>query len=419
VTAPHAIACPNCGGTVEVRAAGWSTTLACNHCGSILDVSRPEVAVITAYKTAAHSLAIEPGVRGVLFDDEWEVVGALRRKDRVCAWQEFLLFNPYLGYRWLVCFEGDWQFGTPLLDFPETDSAMATWRGERFTRSGEPAEAETTTVIGEFYWRVARGDRATASSYERGDVVLSREDSDGEINWTQLVPVDADMVEAAFAVNTRKLPRSPASTSLGFTASHAQERDDLPAMLLVAVGTLFAALVLMIVLAGPTNRTGGNFNVPVGGARNEVKVGTITVERPWQFITVRGDVTSPGFDNRWVDLDFSLVDTRTQQSLDGSGTIERYSGTDSDGPWTEGGTAEETLFGHVPRGTYDIYVDASAHGWPSDPSPDIWNQAEQVSVNVAAETGSYPWGNFWTLLFSIAVLPIAVIWWRRSQEDDD
>lgn len=418
MTAPHAITCPNCGGSVEVRAAGWSTTLACSHCGSILDVSRPEVAVIKAYKAAAGSLAIEPGTRGELFGELWEVIGALRRKDSGSAWQEFLLFNPYLGYRWLVCFEGDWQFGTPLLDFPEAEGSSATWRGERFTRSDEPSEAETTTVVGEFYWRVARGDRATASSYERGDVILSREDSDGEINWTQLVPVDADTVQAAFAVNTRKLPRSPASTSLGFTSSHAQENDDLPAMLLVAVGTVLAALALMMVFAGPTNRTGGSLDVPVGGSRSEVKVGTITVERPWQFVTVRGDVTSPGFDNRWVDLDFTLVDTRSQQSLDGSGTIERYSGTDSDGPWTEGGNSEETMFGHVPRGTYDIYVDAAAHGWPSDPLPATWTEPEKVSVSVSARTGSYPWGNFWTLLIAIAALPLAIVWWRRESEDD-
>ena len=101
-----AVTCPACGGTIEVRAAGFTVNLACQHCGSLLDVSRPEVALIRKYKRANENFALELGKRGTLFGQEWEVVGALRRKDQITIWQEFLLFNPYLGYRWLVACDG-------------------------------------------------------------------------------------------------------------------------------------------------------------------------------------------------------------------------------------------------------------------------------------------------------------------------
>ncbi|MDB5721169.1 MAG: hypothetical protein JWP15_1787, partial [Alphaproteobacteria bacterium] len=41
--AVKALTCPACGGTVTLRAAGYTVTVACEYCGSILDVANPEV----------------------------------------------------------------------------------------------------------------------------------------------------------------------------------------------------------------------------------------------------------------------------------------------------------------------------------------------------------------------------------------
>src|SRR3978361_771183 len=45
--AVRALTCPSCGGTVTLRAAGYTVTVACEYCGSILDVTNPEVRLIT------------------------------------------------------------------------------------------------------------------------------------------------------------------------------------------------------------------------------------------------------------------------------------------------------------------------------------------------------------------------------------
>ena len=101
--AVKALTCPSCGGTVTLRAAGYSVTVACEYCGSILDVASPEVKLITEYQHALEGLAIKLGARGTLKGVEWEVVGYLGRSEHgTYPWSEYLLFNPYHGYRWLV-----------------------------------------------------------------------------------------------------------------------------------------------------------------------------------------------------------------------------------------------------------------------------------------------------------------------------
>ncbi|GLK44572.1 MULTISPECIES: DUF4178 domain-containing protein [Novosphingobium] len=411
------IACPNCGGALEVRAAGFSVNLACAYCGSLLDVSRPEVVLIEAHDKAAKGFRLAPGARGTLFDVEWETVGALRRRDLGYSWEEYLLFNPYAGYRWLVLSDREWQFGTMLLDLPEGNDDTVSWRGERFTRDGDASTSETTAVLGEFYWRVRAGDTVEAMLYERGDTVLSREGGGGEVNWTQLVPVEDDVIAQAFGLGRLKAHRavrepSPSSGSSSSTA------NDLPTMFGLACAAIVALLLAMVLISGPVERASASIDAPFAATREGVRIGTLTVRRPWQFVTVTARGTD--FDNRWVDLDYSLVDRATGQSMDGYGIVEHYSGRDSDGSWTEGSRKGTTLLGRVPRGTYDLYVDASAHGWPSDPSPQIsgWSSLpETVTVSIEAETGSLPWGNWWTAAVLLFAFPCIAVWRQYREEN--
>ncbi|MFT4053441.1 MAG: DUF4178 domain-containing protein [Novosphingobium sp.] len=412
MSAMRTIACPNCGGTLEVRAAGFSVNLGCAYCGSLLDVSRPEVALIEAHDKAARGFRLTPGKRGTLFDVEWEAVGALRRQDSGYSWEEYLLFNPYAGYRWLVLSDREWQFGTMLLDLPEEDAGAVTWRGERFMPDGHASTSETTTVLGEFYWRVRTGDTVAACLYECGDTVLSREGDGGEVNWTQLVPIADETVAQAFSLVPMRARRPVREHS-----PRSKTANDLPTMFGIACAATAALLLAMVLISGPMERASGSISAPFSATREDVRIGTLTVQRPWQFVTVTA--RGSDFDNRWVDLDYSLVDRATGQSMDGYGIVEHYSGRDSDGSWTEGSRKGTTLLGRVPRGTYDLYVDASAHGWPSDPPPGTagWSSLpETISVTIDAETGALPWGNWWTAVLLLFTFPCFAAWRRYRNE---
>lgn len=408
----NAVTCPACGGTIELRAAGFTVNLACQHCGSLLDVSRPEVALIRKYKRANENFALELGKRGTLFGQEWEVVGALRRKDQITIWQEFLLFNPYLGYRWLVACDGEWQFGTMLADRPQGPRDRVYWRSTPFTRLGRDQTTSTTAVAGEFYWRVKAGDTANATLFQSGDTMLSREVSAGEENWTQLVPVPEADVENAFGLKRRSLPRRKmARGPMLFRPAIGMERDDLGNMFKLALAVSIFAAIAMAVIAGPSTSASTLIQVPVGGQIAPVKVGTITVRRPWQFVTIEADANR--FENRWVDLEYNLVDRSSEQSIDAFGLVEHYAGTDSDGAWSEGSRSGDTMFGHVPRGTYDVYVSGSAHGWPVDPyTIDGWGSVETINLSIEASTGAMSWGMWWTLVIALFAWPLTALWWR-------
>ena len=67
--------CPGCGGSLEVRAAGYTTTVACRYCSSVIDVANPDATLIAQYHEAVAALAIPLGTRGLLGGVEWEAIG--------------------------------------------------------------------------------------------------------------------------------------------------------------------------------------------------------------------------------------------------------------------------------------------------------------------------------------------------------
>ena len=60
----RALSCPACGGTIALRAAGYTVTLACEYCGTLIDATDPAARIITRYNEMQASLAIPLGTRG-------------------------------------------------------------------------------------------------------------------------------------------------------------------------------------------------------------------------------------------------------------------------------------------------------------------------------------------------------------------
>lgn len=284
MTAARAIECPECGGTIEIKAAGQSVTVGCQYCGGLLDVVHPNVAVISTYEGAVRSLPLMLSARGNLLETEWEIIGALERSDDEIGWTEFLLFNPYAGYRWLVLSEGEWQFGTMLLDRPVADGNTAVWRGGEYDLDYDPASATTDRVVGEFYWRVRAGDRVTAATYSSGDETLSAEWSGDEASWTQLIPLSDYTIRSAFGpppgAPSKSFGRkgvSPsgggAASSLGFlsraredfSGARGMRQDDLMKMFLMGLATLVASLFVMVGFGISTESVENSLNVAVDG----------------------------------------------------------------------------------------------------------------------------------------------------------
>ena len=192
VAATRSLACPSCGAPTEIRAPGQSVTLTCGYCGSDLSVDERGTESALSLIQKSEQLVWKPtlplGKRGTLAGVPWEVIGAMERSVRVdgtrYAWVEYLLHNPYRGWRWLVQDGQDhWSLVQRLPGLPSIEGNRAAWRDARFDHF-QSGEARTDRVLGEFTWEVHRGDVASTADFVAPPRMLSKEATGDEVVWS-------------------------------------------------------------------------------------------------------------------------------------------------------------------------------------------------------------------------------------------
>jgi hypothetical protein len=404
------ISCPSCGGTTDIRAAGYTVTVVCQYCSSVLDVANPDVKIITEYSEAAGELLIPLGTRGELKGVTWEVIGFLQRGDGYAVWDEYLLFNPYQGYRWLIDSGRGWSFGTMLTIAPKRSGTYAAHIGdETFSAFFSGNTAKVLYVLGEFYWRVAVDEEVVASDYVSVPRMLSLEKSGSEINWTLSEWLNPKVVSAAFGIKAANgwppLPHQPSPWGKGLVG-----------MIAMGAITCFAMFVLVLSFGSTGDRVEQQFSLAMGKPDQTIPIGSLTINRAYQAVTI--EASAEPLDNAWVDLEYSLANRATQKSIDASGVLEAYSGSDSDGPWSEGDRSTTTKFASVPRGTYDLVVDASAQkwggsglgSWAAEPEA---SSGDQVQVSVRASPGG-TFGSNLLLLSLLIFAPLIFIGFKHA-----
>lgn len=400
--AVKALTCPACGGGVTLRAAGYTVTVACEYCGSILDVADPAVRLVTEYHQAMHALEIPLGTRGTLRGVEWEAIGHMSRSiNGYWTWQEYLLFNPYHGYRWLVTDGRGWSLGELLTVTPDRVSHELLGVGEAvFTRFSEVSEAQVDSVVGEFYWRVAIGERVTTADWVRPRWMLSREGNQREESWTLLELLEPKEINAAFGVDAPKSPWPP------LPHQPSPHKAWLRTGFKIGLATIGFLLLLMLVFGGGSWSGAGSFAIASDGREQSATLGPIQFNGLYQRVEIRANV--PRLENGWVDLDYTLVNRADQRAYQAYGAAERYSGYDSDGAWSEGSRRSSISIASVPRGTYDLVVEYRGNKWGGSGylQPDGWMAAaNQPQVLVEVRRGTLFGGNF-VLAAILIVIPL-------------
>jgi hypothetical protein len=425
--AAKAITCPNCGGSTEIKAAGYTVTLVCQYCSSVLDVANPDVSIITAYNEAAAELEIPLGTRGSINGIEWEVIGYITRSDSEMEWDEYLLFNPYAGYRWLSKVEDEWSLGVALTSTPQpTSGASVTLGDQSFTKRYDAETVTVDYVLGEFYWRVATGEQVTATEFYGRGKALSLEESGSEINWTLNERIPSSLIGNAFGL-------AEIVDEAGDAALAQQgKRGPLTMMFMMAAAAAVLMMVLTMMFGLQGKQAVQRFALELERPAKTMPVGSITISRPYQTVTLTAKADT--IQNQWIDLDYSLVNRATQQSINAYGVVEYYEGSDSDGSWSEGGRGATTKIAGVPRGTYDIMVDAEAHNWSGGSSTSSFagndgtgsGTGEAINVTIGAAGGGVFGSNIFLFLLLIFGPPLWMLYRRLkesghfvSSDDDD
>ena len=120
------VKCLSCGGPIALHSFGARQRVVCPHCGSTLAPEDSGALTLLEAASRKHQPSVLPlHARGQLDGIEWEIIGICWRRcvvDGVAyPWQEFLLFNPWHGVRWLIYSnsDGHWQLGQALDGAPQ------------------------------------------------------------------------------------------------------------------------------------------------------------------------------------------------------------------------------------------------------------------------------------------------------------
>jgi hypothetical protein len=285
-------------------------------------------------------------------------------------------------------------------------------KGKGLDHYSGPYPVRVRFVVGEFYWRVAVGERVRVTDYVRPGTTVSCEENDSERTWSRLDMLNWGEAERAFGIRQRHPNSSTPSPH-----EPSPWRDRMMESLIIGAVAAFTLIVISIMGSGTVRLASGDFQAGLDGAARTVVLHGIEIAGHSSAVGITAQ--SDQLDNSWVDLDYSLVNTRTQESFDAYGLAEHYSGSDSDGPWSEGNTRPGVRLSSIPPGSYDLVAEISAHRWIPNTSSDtrpIDPYPMPIPVTITVDRGGGFGGNLILELILLAIWPGFAFWRHYSFE---
>ena len=228
--------------------------------------------------------------------------------------------------------------------------------------------------------------------------MLSREATDNEVNWSLGTYVTNEEIEKAFGITGLPRPWGVAPNQ-PFTGQFYYTWGFLPLLALMVIA------IAMLPLAGITKTV--HTQEMVLSPMASVGAPQAAFSSPFELKGNRNVRITAGaqVDNSWADLDFDLINDQSQEVESVNVPIEYYSGTDSDGAWSEGGRSTDATLSSLPGGKYTLRVEGT---WEK------WQSAMPVSIKV--EQGVTRGVNFGCALLMLAIMPLLGLFRKFSFE---
>jgi len=390
----EALSCPNCGGALDLIAPDKTERVTCPFCNSLLDVNQGNLKFLHALDTSpADDFVLPVGAEGAFKGDaKYKIIGAVTRSVNIentnYYWHEYLLYNARIGFRWLVQSDNHWNFVEPLnvADVAATEKT-ATFNGETF-RIFQDAPARVEYVKGEFYWRVEVGKTVRAVDYVNAPLMLSREASRNEINWSLGKYLTVPEVEKAFNVSNLPKPYNIAPNQ-PFTGGF-----------YIKAGLAMLGLLCVIAL----------FMIPLGGLSSTALSQEIVLQ-PTASAAVAQTIFSQPFElkgnrnvkitasapvsNSFAELDVDLINEQNNEVESVDIPIEYYAGVEDGESWSEGGRTSDVTMSSLPAGSYTLRVEGTKE-----------NAAATLPVSVKVEQNVTRGVNFILSFILLSILPL-------------
>ena len=170
------LSCPQCGGALSLHAPDRTERVVCPYCQAELDATQGNLRYLQTLKQKKIPPLIPLGTTGTLRGLKYTVIGFLRRMVKIDGqhyqWSEFLLYESNVGFHWLVYSDGSWSLVKPLapgdVQVP-SGRPFSTAPEIRYQNRTFPlyqrCPASVNYVLGEFYWKVSRGERVWACDF--------------------------------------------------------------------------------------------------------------------------------------------------------------------------------------------------------------------------------------------------------------
>ncbi len=411
--------CPGCGAPMALRTFSNAVNVSCPNCGAILDATDPKFKILQEAQRQYKITPLLPlGTRGKWKGVTYEVVGFQERtitSDGVdYHWGEYLLFNPYAGYRYLTEYQGHWNDVTVCRALPQQGKATYGTRskdrlimnGRTFTQF-QTANARTTFILGEFPWQVRMGDKVEDCDYVSPPFMLSVESTGDEATYSLGEYTPGKDIWAAFG-----LPGS-APRAEGVFANQPNPYGDKPKDFWNLGGYFVSALVVLFVLSWIVSQHKDVFQENYSYRQTGQEASFVTPIFELGGHTSDVDLTiNTGLDNDWAYFNLALINEQTGEAYDFGREVSYYHGYDSDGSWSEGGRKDTATLGSIPPGRYYLRVEPEM-----DPGHGV-----NYTLSIERDVPMFTW--LWLALAALVVPPFFLTargWafeYKRWQESD-
>ena len=412
--AAQAVSCDNCGGSLELHAPDRTERVACPYCGAMHDCNHGVLKFLKMADGGKVRPAIPLGSKGMFEEHEFTLIGFMRRKTsadwETYRWEEYLLYHPNLGFRWLVVSDGHWNYIKPvslgdirarLPDDYHYSGEKAEYDGASF-KIFQAGEAEVEYVAGEFYWRVEAGQETSTVDYVKPPLMLSGESGHGELNWSLATYMTLGELKACFAGVEVDAP-APITIAPNQPFRHKA---------VYPIWGIFLVLALAMFVWGQSRQLGKQVHSQVFEMKSQKTGDGLSFSMPMgeidlffseefklvgkQNVEIQG--YCPQVDNSWVYAEVDLYNKETGAVYYFALPIEYYHGVTDGESWSEGGRSTTKSISAVPPGTYVLRLQVQRHDY-----------SRSATLMVKVKQGVFQYMSWFALLIAISFIPICII----------
>jgi hypothetical protein len=391
------LSCPQCAGPLELRAPDYTERVTCPNCGSLLDVNQGKLELLKVLRGGRVKPIIPLGAVGEFSGSRMMVIGFVQRGVQFEGvnyfWEEYLLYTPEVGFRWLVRSDDNWNFVQPVHPGSVIDNGKTVNLGGKRFKLYQDALGWCQYVEGEFYWKVEVGEQVKMADYVNAPLMLSKEVSmnvaGGEINWSLGAYLKRQDVEKAFGIEG--LPRT----------SKIAPNQPFPHTRIFKYWGLL--LLASIILGIAINAIGSRRDVfKQNYAFNPVEAADKTQSAFSDQFDLRGyqniKVTlSAPVDNSWAYVEGDLINEETGLVQNFSMPVEYYHGVEGGESWSEGGQTSTVHLSSLPAGKYTLRLEV------------LWERWQQpIAVSVRVQQGVPRILHLMLVVVLISIIPVLV-----------